>query len=408
MNFYKVDFLSELVSEFKIIEEIVKCKEFHRLKKISFLGFLNKIFDLKEEYSRYDHSLGVAYLALKFCELNSISKEEGLNFVIACLLHDIGHFALSHLSEKAFNLDHKENTYYLINNNKNEKKRNSLNSVFKKNSIIRNNIIEILKGQSKYNYFNEMITNPINIDTIDAINRCAYVLNNNFLDPISVISQFYVYEENLFLNKEKVRLIDNFWLLKNKIYKNYIYNEKNLKLEAMFNYVLEFLTKINNNVRFEEYYEMNDGDLIKNMLYNFDGEKKTILNRILEGNVLNKLNILKVYSRMNKYYIDNFSDFIDDTIKKKIPDLKIIERRRIREFFVKSTLDFYLDDEPLWYNRRYKINEINILICAFKSIKNIKTSIYIPDIEISHEIKGKSFFSKEPEGREFNHDKSIL
>lgn len=407
MNFYKVDFFSELVSEFKVIEEIVKCKEFHRLKNISFLGFLNKIFNLKEEYSRYDHSLGVAYLALKFCELNSISRKEGLNFIIACLLHDIGHFALSHLSEKAFNLDHKKNTFNLINN-KNEKKRNSLNSVFKKNSINRNTIIEILKGQSKYNYFNEMITNPINIDTIDAINRCAYVLNNNFLDPISMISQFYVYEEKLFLNKENIRLIDNFWLLKNKIYKNYIYNEKNLKLEAMFNYILEFLTKINNNVRFEEYYEMNDDDLIKNMLSNFDGEKKNILNQILEGNVLDKLNILKVYSRTNKHYIDRFSDFIDYTVKKKIPDLKIIERRRIREFYVKSTLDFYLDDEPLWHNKRYKIKESYVLICAFKSIKNIKTSIYIPDIEISYEIKGNSLSSIEPEGCELNRDKSIL
>lgn len=93
----------------KIENEIIDSPFFQRLRNISQLGLLNYIFP-GALHNRFNHSLGVLHIADKM----TVSLQEK-NFLtgkrkvirMAALLHDIGHYPLSHLIENVIKEDAK-------------------------------------------------------------------------------------------------------------------------------------------------------------------------------------------------------------------------------------------------------------------------------------------------------------
>ncbi|HLT36551.1 MAG TPA: HD domain-containing protein, partial [Enhygromyxa sp.] len=73
-----------------------------RLGRISFLGTLDQHPRSRRSSNRLEHSLGVASLAADAAVDLGLPRERAQLFVAACLLHDIGHYPLSHAAEPAF------------------------------------------------------------------------------------------------------------------------------------------------------------------------------------------------------------------------------------------------------------------------------------------------------------------
>lgn len=83
--------------------EIIKSPTFQRLKKIHQYGIAYYDGSYTEEYTRYDHSLGVfAILRLKGCSVNEQA---------AGLLHDISHTVFSHVGDWVFFREYQEKDY---------------------------------------------------------------------------------------------------------------------------------------------------------------------------------------------------------------------------------------------------------------------------------------------------------
>lgn len=76
-----------------VLTELIKSKPVQRLKKISQFGIPNQYYFLKG-YSRYEHSVGVMLLLRK---LGASLDEQ-----IAGLLHDVSHYAFSHVADWVF------------------------------------------------------------------------------------------------------------------------------------------------------------------------------------------------------------------------------------------------------------------------------------------------------------------
>ena len=88
--------------------QLLDTRAMQRLRRIRQMGFASYVFP-SGEHSRFVHSLGVLCIMGKMCEHlyrqygekegSSFSIEDARRVRIAALLHDVGHFPFSHLSE---------------------------------------------------------------------------------------------------------------------------------------------------------------------------------------------------------------------------------------------------------------------------------------------------------------------
>lgn len=128
---YKIEYVDRILDPVhgfidvtQVEKEIIELPIFKRMQSLKQLSLANWVFP-GAEHTRYMHSLGVMYIA----DLMAVNlKGEKCNFKysdaqrqllrLAALLHDIGHYPLSHVTEYVYNdnLFGKEDT--LLNHNK--------------------------------------------------------------------------------------------------------------------------------------------------------------------------------------------------------------------------------------------------------------------------------------------------
>lgn len=333
MKNYSIDEALNLFDD-DIYKEIILSPEVMRLRDISFLGSIEKTEKVKKT-SRFDHSIGVAFLANKISEKLNFDSETRKYLIIACLLHDIGHSALSHSLEpiirKKFKINHSTLTKKLIvgKYKLNSENNNNINKILKIHNINITKIIYILNG--KGNDFSSLLfKNPFNLDTLDGINRVAFSLNIKYREPEQIINLFYSKKGKIFLNAKDKNVLDEFWDLKGTIYKNYIYNTTNVGFELLL----------------QKYYE------------SFLNKEKKVIDFIL----LDDTNLFEHFKKEN--FLDNMKKSIsyhkENNIKIK-HDLKTFFRFDNYHFYCSSyELDF--NDFYLIYKRDSKQREIEITL----------------------------------------------
>ncbi len=94
----------EIEIENEIILRLINTKPFQRLKEINQYGAVNFVFEEGYQTTRYEHSIGVWYASYKL--------GGDLETQVAALLHDVGHYAFSHLVDQAHE-DASENAHEL-------------------------------------------------------------------------------------------------------------------------------------------------------------------------------------------------------------------------------------------------------------------------------------------------------
>ena len=85
----------------KAEERIMNTLLFKRLQSIKQLSIVNWVFP-GSEHTRYIHSLGVMYIADKMALQLQLSAMQRKIVRLAGLLHDIGHYPLSHVCEHPY------------------------------------------------------------------------------------------------------------------------------------------------------------------------------------------------------------------------------------------------------------------------------------------------------------------
>src|SRR5271157_598952 len=81
------------------LADLLDRRYLQRLKDIRLLGTMPYIRSVSPSYSRYEHSLAVAYLGVVASRVLHLSEHARTLLAVTGLLHDVGHPALSHAAE---------------------------------------------------------------------------------------------------------------------------------------------------------------------------------------------------------------------------------------------------------------------------------------------------------------------
>lgn len=128
---YKIEFVDRILDPVhgfiditQVEKEIIELPIFKRLQSLKQLSLTNWVFP-GAEHTRYMHSLGVMYIAdlmasnLRDLDYNLVYNDGQRQLLrLAGLLHDIGHYPLSHVTEYVYQGELLENdSLYCHNNN---------------------------------------------------------------------------------------------------------------------------------------------------------------------------------------------------------------------------------------------------------------------------------------------------
>lgn len=173
-------------------------------------------------HNRFEHSIGVMYLADRFCEHLSkeypdlLNKNDLKEIRMAGLLHDIGHGPFSHISERVLKdyskksdieTIHEDISVNIINNNK-----AIMNCLSKGEREI---ITDLLKGSELPSFKKEIISGNLDADKVDYLLRDSYYAGvkyghfdeHKFIESLKIIedgdSTYLAMDENGIFNLEQ-------------------------------------------------------------------------------------------------------------------------------------------------------------------------------------------------------------
>lgn len=165
--------------------DIINSKTFRRLKLISFLGAIEYILrpsSIRYDFvhNRFNHSIGVARLALRYSYIKSFPKEKERALVVYALIHDIGHFPLSHTLEeiftRRFSLDHRLTSLELARGKL--EGRTELKEILDHHDVSEDEIIPFFDNEET----GEVIfSGPFNLDTLEGISRSFSALGRDYI-----------------------------------------------------------------------------------------------------------------------------------------------------------------------------------------------------------------------------------
>ncbi|MEZ4452223.1 MAG: HD domain-containing protein [Nannocystaceae bacterium] len=208
-----------------------------RLDRISFLGTLDFHPASRRSSSRLAHSLGVAELGLRVAGELGLDPALTRTFVAACLLHDIGHFPLSHAAEpgfeRALGVDHHAVSEWIVRGNGAIDRGRSMRPDLEAAGIDPEVTWSLITGDAEdlaLRPLAALLRAPINLDTLDGILRAAHAFRIRGLRL----------PERLFrggrgavrIDADALPLFDRFWALKDRVYGDVIALPSNVLCEA--------------------------------------------------------------------------------------------------------------------------------------------------------------------------------
>ena len=218
--------------------DLLTSRWLQRLGRISFLGTLDEHPRSRRASSRLEHSLGVATLAADAAEALDLPTEQARIFVTACLLHDIGHYPLSHAAEAAFarvlGAGHHEVGRWIICGSGPIPREQSLAPQLEQLDIDPALVWGLLDHDpdlpAALQPLARLLQAPINLDTLEGIHRAAR--DFRIRSPRLPEHIFGWVDGEIGIARPALAAIDRFWLLKDRVYDQVINIPSNILAEA--------------------------------------------------------------------------------------------------------------------------------------------------------------------------------
>lgn len=187
--------------------EIIDSPAFQRLRRIKQLAGANFTYP-GAQHTRFEHSLGVMHIAGlvgKALKTKGILKQDDIdNIRIAALLHDIGHGPFSHMFEETLSNNNSDTSHEQMG--KKIILQTQIGDILSKSGFDKKFIAKLAFGQSKVEFYNEIISGILSADMMDYLLRDGYYTGAEHakIDHIRIIQSLDVYKKRLALEKSAV------------------------------------------------------------------------------------------------------------------------------------------------------------------------------------------------------------
>jgi HD superfamily phosphohydrolase len=242
---------------------------------MSNISFLN--FPGFAESTRYEHSIGTGYLALRLSEQWRLSPRDTYEFVIAALFHDVATPPFGHVTESVykqeFGFDHEEMTAWIILGKASKFMKTSMEPIFagegpKLRSSLRSlpekvdpeNVFQYVSGKGK---FGRMIKGSIDLDNIDNVVRSAFHVGlpvDKGL-PFKLVDSFDIGSDgSIGFRYENSYLLQEWLNVRRQLYAHLLLDTCDLARECMLRYAIEEAVQL--GLLKEWHWRMTDVELI--------------------------------------------------------------------------------------------------------------------------------------------------
>lgn len=380
-------------SDEKWLLEFAYSYEMLRLLEIRQLGIGYKIFPSATN-NRYSHCLGAYAVAKKFAKhfINQISKDDYRLFLLAALLHDIGHGPYSHVFEKISNINHEEMGKKIIHDPK-----LGIFKLLKKNKISADILTSVYTGECKQEWIGRLISSNLDVDRIDYLLRDSYSVGTKFstIDIDFLVERSILMDNDVFFQKTAINYIESFLLGRYYMYED-IYDNKNtyifewilIKIFQRLRELKDLFYKKREKIYFYDFYEWNvfetEVSIHKTYIYLNDSNLNAFIwsLKVLDDEVLNSF----IESFLNiKNGVDAQTYSVD--IEKQIQILankKNIDPKYLFNIQEKKEKDIYLKEDKNIINiydrnknKSYKFPAERIMLFNKKSDQNNNKIILI-------------------------------
>lgn len=209
-----------------------------RLRDIGFLGAIDYVQFSKRTrrnrhyYNRYEHSIGVANLALLYADIQGLPQREARVLAAAGLLHDVGHGPLSHTLEPIFR------SYFGFSHHSCGKDilfgrtlfGYEIIDIMEEFGVDIEEVVAMIEGDHKGSHA-FLFSCPINVDTLDGICRTKKFAATNesdgLIDPRNFVISLAESEGS------STNETDEFWQIKDEVYNQIVHSSIGLLFDGL-------------------------------------------------------------------------------------------------------------------------------------------------------------------------------
>lgn len=234
--------------EDQVILDLLKTKEFQRMRRIKQLGPTAYIFP-GATHTRFEHNLGVYELTRRICNIfakkyPSQRPGDGLwddnnRLLVECagLLHDIGHGPYSHTFEHLFGTNHEKIGQKIITDSSTE-----INQVLR---TVSPNFPELVASVIAKTYPNpqvvKMISSQADADRMDYLMRDAYFTGVTYgkFDLSRVLQEIRPYSRGICFTMSGMHAVEDYIVSRYQMYQQVYFHRVGRAMEVILQHLLE-------------------------------------------------------------------------------------------------------------------------------------------------------------------------